>query len=236
VSIGGGVNTRSLAIIGTLLVVIVIGGGSGAASAAPGIVKNGDSCSPIGATYKQDSDLFVCTQSGTKSLWLKKIRAAPTTNTLLMPNLVGKNLQSSEDLLLALGNAGSLGEDVSGQSRIVIIDGNWKVCRQSVASGKRVPLSTVIVLGAVKLGEVCGSASATFIMPSVIGMNLQSAEDLLQSLGNNTTTASDVSGAERWVIVQGNWKVCRQYPVARKKVPVLTAGVLNVVKVAEVCP
>jgi beta-lactam-binding protein with PASTA domain len=99
-----------------------------------------------------------------------------------------------------------------------------------------VPLSTVIVLGAVKSAEVCRSSSATFVMPNVVGMNLQSAEDLLQSLGNNTTTASDVSGEDRWVIVQANWKVCRQNPTARKKVPVQTAGVLNVVKLAEVCP
>jgi beta-lactam-binding protein with PASTA domain len=230
------VKKRSPALGIAFVLLFVITGGSGAATAAAANVKNGDSCSPTGVTYKQGSDLFVCTQSGTKSVWQKKIQPAPAPNTLLMPNLVGKNLQSAEDVLSSLGNTGSRGEDVSGQSRLVIIDGNWKVCRQSVASGKRVPVSTVIVLGAVKSAEVCRSASATFVMPNVVGMNLQSAEDLLQSLGNNTTTASDVSGEERWVIVQGNWKVCRQYPVARKKVPVLRAGVLNVVKLAEVCP
>jgi beta-lactam-binding protein with PASTA domain len=218
------------------VLLFVVTSGSGAAAAAAAKVKNGDACSPTGATYKQGSDLFVCTQSGTKSVWQKKIQPTPAPNTFLMPNLVGKNLQSAEDLLSSLGNSGSSGEDVSGQSRMVIVDENWKVCRQSVASGKRVPLSTPILLGAVKSAEVCRSASATFVMPNVVGMNLQSAEDLLQSLGNNTTTASDVSGEDRWVIVQANWKVCRQNPIARKKVPVQTAGVLNVVKLAEVCP
>jgi hypothetical protein len=106
------------------VLLFVIMGGSGAASAAATKVKNGDSCSPTGATYKQGSDLFVCTQSGTKSVWQKKIQPAPAPNTLRMPNLVGKNLQSAEDLLSSLGNTGSSGEDVSGQSRTVIIDGN----------------------------------------------------------------------------------------------------------------
>jgi hypothetical protein len=44
--------------------------------AAP--IKNGDTCSPQGATFKQSGTEFVCTKSGSKAVWKSKKKATPT--------------------------------------------------------------------------------------------------------------------------------------------------------------
>ena len=46
-------------------------------------------------------------------------------------------------------------EDFKGLSRFQINDSNWKVCKQSPAPGKSVPVSTVVTLYSVKLTERC---------------------------------------------------------------------------------
>jgi hypothetical protein len=38
-------------------------------------IKNGDACSPAGATFKQGATEFVCTKSGSKVVWKSKKKA-----------------------------------------------------------------------------------------------------------------------------------------------------------------
>ena len=76
----------------------------------------------------------------------------------------------------------------------------------------------------------------TFKMPRVVGMNLQLAQDLLQSLGSYIMDQTDAAGLERWQIIDSNWKVCRQSPVAGKIVSQSITVTLASVKLAESCP
>jgi Protein of unknown function (DUF2510) len=72
-----------------------------------------------------------------------------------MPNVVGQNLQLSQDQLQALGSYLMDQTDAAGLKRIQVLDSNWRVCAQSPAPGKTVPVATMVVLSSVKLAEQC---------------------------------------------------------------------------------
>jgi hypothetical protein len=67
-------------------------------------------------------------------------------------------------------------------------------------------------------------------------MNLQLAQDLLQSKGSYLMDQEDAKGLSRWQINDSAWKVCSQSPSAGKKVPASTLVVLKSVKLTESCP
>ncbi|MFC4951174.1 PASTA domain-containing protein [Pseudonocardia sp. GCM10023141] len=58
-----------------------------------------------------------------------------------------------------------------------------------------------------------GRAAAGWVMPDLVGRNLQDAQDAIQALTGNAifvTTSSDATGAGRHQVLDRNWKVCRQ--------------------------
>ena len=73
-------------------------------------------------------------------------------------------------------------------------------------------------------------------MPSVVGMNLQLAQDTLQHLGSYVLDQEDAMGLSRLQINDSNWTVCSQTPKAGKKVPIETVVLLSSVKLSESCP
>lgn len=122
------------------------------------MIKNGDSCSPIGATYKQGSINFSCIKSGNSSIWkasTKKASPTPTVTYFTMPNVAGMNLQLAQDLLQSKGSYLMDQTDAKGLGRVQLLDSNWKVCRQSPSAGSRVSTSTLVTLASVKLIESC---------------------------------------------------------------------------------
>jgi hypothetical protein len=123
-----------------------------------GTIKNGDACSPAGATFKQGTTEFVCTKSGSKVVWKSKKKASPTATPqakFTMPRLVGMNLQLAQDLLQSKGSYILDQVDHKGLLRIQVLDSNWKVCKQTPSAGKVVLASTVVTLSSVKLTERC---------------------------------------------------------------------------------
>jgi hypothetical protein len=80
------------------------------------------------------------------------------------------------------------------------------------------------------------AAVETFVMPKVTGMNLQLAQDLLQSKGSYLMDQEDASGLGRFQIIDSAWKVCSQSPSAGKRVPTSTMVGLKSVKLTESCP
>jgi hypothetical protein len=130
----------------------------GMAPATANSIKNGDPCSPVGATFKQSGTTFTCTKSANGGVWKakKKASAKPTAEaSFVMPKVVGMNLQLAQDLLQSKGSYILDQEDFKGLSRLQILDSNWKVCAQSPAAGKRVSASTMVTLSSVKLAESC---------------------------------------------------------------------------------
>ncbi len=75
--------------------------------------------------------------------------------TFVMPKVTGMVLQDAQDLLQTLDSYVMDQQDARGLGRIQVLDSNWKVCTQKPKSGAHVPISTVVVLAAVKLSEQC---------------------------------------------------------------------------------
>src|SRR5690606_38808503 len=79
--------------------------------------------------------------------------------TIVMPDLVGLNLQEAQDSLQALGSYFLDQEDALGEGRVQLVDSNWQVCSQEPASGAEMPLEATVLLTAVKLDEACPGAA-----------------------------------------------------------------------------
>jgi hypothetical protein len=97
---------------------------------------------------------FEETSSPTPTVAPKPAAVAPAT-TFVMPNLIGKNLQGSQDLLQSLGSYLMSQEDATSRGRVQLLDRNWKVCSQDPAPGEQVPVETLVTLWNVKNGESC---------------------------------------------------------------------------------
>ena len=102
-----------------------------------------------------------------------------------LPNLVGKGLQAAEDEAQAAGFFALTSHDALGQRRDQVLDREWTVCFQDPAPGSA-PSSTLVVLGAVRLGETCpaadlGTAVAAdepadpTALPDVVGLSVAQA-------------------------------------------------------------
>lgn len=76
----------------------------------------------------------------------------------------------------------------------------------------------------------------TFVVPPMVGMNLQDAQDLLQSLGSYILTQTDATGWARFQMLDSNWKVCWQKPAPGTEVPLSRLIDLGAVKLDERCP
>lgn len=83
--------------------------------------------------------------------------------------------------------------------------------------------------------EAAAAAEETFEMPSLVGMNLQTAQDTLQSLDSWFLDQEDASGLGRMQMVDSNWQVCQQDPAAGTVVPISTVVTLWSVKLDEAC-
>ncbi|MFC8921966.1 hypothetical protein [Cellulosimicrobium sp. NPDC057127] len=86
------------------------------------------------------------------------------------------------------------------------------------------------------VAEAEAEVEATFEMPSVVGHNLQDAQDLLQTLDSFVMDQVDATGLERLAVNDSNWTVCAQDPVPGTVVPISTVVTLSAVKLDEVCP
>lgn len=76
----------------------------------------------------------------------------------------------------------------------------------------------------------------TFTMPTLVGQNLQLAQDILQDKGSFLMDQEDASGLDRVQVNDSNWQVCSQSPKAGKKTSVDTVVTLSAVKLDESCP
>ena len=84
--------------------------------------------------------------------------------------------------------------------------------------------------------ETPAAAVETFSMPKVVGMNLQDAQDLLQSLGSYLMDQRDATGQGRLQLLDRNWTVCSQEPAPGTKTDISEIVTLSSVKLDEYCP
>jgi hypothetical protein len=76
-----------------------------------------------------------------------------------MPNEVGKGLQDAQDDLQRVFQSPlyySTSSDATGSDRHQILDRDWQVCSQSVATGTSVnPDTTTVNFAVVRTSEIC---------------------------------------------------------------------------------
>lgn len=75
----------------------------------------------------------------------------------------------------------------------------------------------------------------TFIMPALVGGNLQEAQDALQARGSFLLTQADGTGQERFQMLDYNWKVCAQDPPVGTVTSIAELVELVAVKLSESC-
>lgn len=78
----------------------------------------------------------------------------------------------------------------------------------------------------------------SWVMPDLVGSNLQDAQDAIQRLTNfgiSITTSSDASGAGRNQVLDRNWKVCTQNVKAGATITGSTSIDFGAVKLDERC-
>ncbi|MFF2780341.1 hypothetical protein ACFVU3_36210 [Streptomyces sp. NPDC058052] len=135
-----------------------------------------------------------------------------------LPSFVGMGLQSAQDKAQELGYYYLSSHDALGRGRNQVLDRNWKVCSQSPQPGRH-PHTTKIDFGTVKLEETCPAedsggdvADASSTMPNFRGKSVKVAREALDP--STSLTVTDVSGADRMILVESNWQVCSQEPAS----------------------
>lgn len=80
-----------------------------------------------------------------------------------MPDLTGQNLQAAQDAVQALTNGKvfySGSTDLTGQSRMQMMDRNWQVCTSTPPPGSTITSTTTVEFGVVRIDtESCPEVS-----------------------------------------------------------------------------
>lgn len=158
---------------------------------------------------------------------------SPAPAVITVPDLVGKRLSEARAILddAGLSNVGTT--DATGKDRVVIEPKNWIVKAQHPAAGGKVARTEKITLDVSKPTDGIGPSSvSTGVMPDVVCMDLQAAQDKLQEAGFFLLTSKDALG-ERHQILDRDWVVIGQSAPAGKLTLPLTKITLTVVKYGE---
>ncbi|MFD3717260.1 hypothetical protein [Streptomyces sp. NPDC058674] len=91
----------------------------------------------------------------TQSTTVTPAASKPAAPAKTVPNFVGQVLQTAQDGAQAEGFFLLASHDSLGQSRMQVLDRNWKVCTQTPAAGTKASTDTKIDFGTVKIEEAC---------------------------------------------------------------------------------
>lgn len=179
-----------------------------------------------------------------------------------MPDVVGKRLDVALSDVERAGFDDEV-EVLGGGTFGVIDESNWTVCTQEPASGTELFSAPRITVDRTCEGnqatgtnqkeegdgeeQVTSTAAKpkkkerpervadTFVMPALVGTNLQEAQDALQARGSFLLTQTDGTGQGRFQMLDYNWKVCGQHPSAGTVTDLVTLVELVAVKLSEAC-
>jgi len=150
-----------------------------------------------------------------------------------VPAVTGKRLPEATAALKSKGLANVTFVDASGAGRIVLEPNNWLVKAQNPAAGSRVTRGTEITLDVAKPTDGIGpSAVQIGIVPGVVCMELQAAQDKLQEAGFLLLSSDDALG-DRRQILDRDWVVIGQSPGPGRLALPTTRVTLTVVKYGE---
>jgi len=101
-------------------------------------------------------------------------------------------------------------------------------------------LVAAIAAGVALATSPTAAAEQSWTMPNLIGMDLQGAQDAIQSLTRGSvwySGSSDLTGKGRAQILDRNWQVCTSTPAPGARITSTTAIRFGVVRIdTETCP
>ncbi|WP_169734203.1 PASTA domain-containing protein [Hamadaea tsunoensis] len=152
---------------------------------------------------------------------------------LSVPDVTGKRLNEAEAVLQGAGIKTVKTTDATGQGRIVIDPNNWFVRHQTPAEGTKIAVGDPVTLDVAKPTDGVGpSTVAKGVVPNVVCMDLQAAQDTLQSAGFYLLSSKDALG-DRHQILDRDWVVIGQSAAAGSTAFPTTKITLTVVKYGE---
>ena len=131
------------AIAMTALAALALAGCGTAAPPAPALPSGGPATPPAAAPAT----------SAAPEVSTPPAPAKPSPKLIKIPAVVGKNHQTAQNTMQAAGLFDLRERDATGQGRLMILDRNWVVVRQTPRAGRRVSPETVITLYSKKIGE-----------------------------------------------------------------------------------
>jgi beta-lactam-binding protein with PASTA domain len=160
--------------------------------------------------------------------------AGPSAGPQAVPKVAGQRLVAAESILAAVGFRNIKPVDDTGRHRVVIDPQNWVVDSQSPKAGATASTGTTVTLNVRRPSDGAGTAHVTRgVVPNVTCMNLQDAQNALQSAGFFNLASVDGLGQGRMQILDRDWVVTRQSVAAGTRPAALTRIVLTAVKYGE---
>jgi hypothetical protein len=110
-------------------------------------------------------------------------------------------------------------------------------CSATTSGPTSTPAGTGSAPSTASGSDTAGTGAAeTFIMPDLVGQDLQLAQDRLQALGSYNLDQEDALGLGRIQVIDSDWKVCSQTPDAGTQFPKDKRVTLFAAKDEEDCP
>lgn len=97
----------------------------------------------------------------------------------------------------------------------------------------------LVTVGAAVALSPMSAAEPAWTMPNLIGMDLQGAQDAIQSLTRGAvwfSGSTDLTGKGRAQIIDRNWQVCTSSPAAGATITTTTQIRFGVVRDSDKCP
>jgi beta-lactam-binding protein with PASTA domain len=163
--------------------------------------------------------------------------AAPVTSVAdkpTAPDLVGMRLPEARETLRTDGYAVDSEVPEGDENRPIVEPVNWVVTAQDPAAGTPVEAGTRFSLTVAKPTDDTSAGQVTeSVVPEVVCLDLQKAQDALRAAGFYVLTSSDASGQGRQQLVDRNWVVVTQSEPAGSSPNPTTRIDLGTVKLGE---
>jgi len=160
--------------------------------------------------------------------------ASSTPGGPKMPKVVELRLVEARELLKAQGYRVAE-EDETGQKREILEPVNWVVVSQSPEADAEAPSGTEVRLKVRKPTDTSTSSEPATrgVVPNVVCLDLQKAQDTLQAVGFYVLGSEDAAGQGRQQLVDRNWVVVSQSEAAGGTPDPKTKITLGAVKFGE---
>ncbi|MET9232706.1 PASTA domain-containing protein [Lentzea sp. NPDC003310] len=124
-------------------------------------------------------------------------------------------------------------EDATGQGRAVLEPSNWVVVSQSPEADAEAPGGARVVLKVRKPTDSSQEPTTKGVVPNVVCLDLQKAQDTLQEAGFYLLGSEDATGQGRQQVVDRNWVVVSQSEAAGGRPDAKNKITLGAVKLGE---